>query len=591
MKTLNLIPGTPEWLFHRSRHYNASDAPAMMGASPHKTRTELLREMHVGVSREVSDFVQQRVYDPGHEFEALARPLADDILGDMLFPIVGVLEGTLYSASFDGITVDNTPHWEHKRLNDVLRAALPAHGVGGPEVGAALPLLYTMQMEHQCMVSGGERVLFTASEWDGDRLIEARHCWYHADAELRANIIAGWAQFDRDLKAYTLPPATEAAPVGKAPETLPALLINVTGAVTNSNLPEFKATALAAIRSVNRTLKTDEDFADARKAVKWCEEVESKLARAKEHALSQTASIDALFKALDDIAAESKAVRLDLDKLITKRNGEVKDEAVVAARKALDEHIAKLNAELAPVRLQPIAADFAGAIKGKRSIAAMQDALNGVVTVGKIAADNEARALRANIAAFQKDAAGFEFLFSDFGQVVHKGADDFALLVQSRIGAHKAAEQRKREEAERQRQESEARAAAQRQAEEAARAAAAQAAAAAAASAAAVPPPAPIVSPQAAPVPQTAPIVAATPAPVAPRADEPATLNLGAICGRLGFTVTAQFLSDTLHIAPAAVGRATSKLYTERQFRLICTQLVSHVGAMAELYSRDAVAA
>ena len=589
MKTLNLIPGTPEWLFHRSRHYNASDAPAMMGASPHKTRTELLREMHVGVSREVSDFVQQRVYDPGHEFEALARPLADDILGDMLFPIVGVLEGTLYSASFDGITVDNTPHWEHKRLNDVLRAALPAHGVGGPEVGAALPLLYTMQMEHQCMVSGGERVLFTASEWDGDRLIEARHCWYHADAELRANIIAGWAQFDRDLKAYTLPPATEAAPVGKAPETLPALLINVTGAVTNSNLPEFKATALAAIRSVNRTLKTDEDFADARKAVKWCEEVESKLARAKEHALSQTASIDALFKALDDIAAESKAVRLDLDKLITKRNGEVKDEAVVAARKALDEHIAKLNAELAPVRLQPIAADFAGAIKGKRSIAAMQDALNGVVTVGKIAADNEARALRANIAAFQKDAAGFEFLFSDFGQVVHKGADDFALLVQSRIGAHKAAE------AEKERQRAAAEAQRIAQAEQRAREQQAARLAALAAT------PAPTAAPIAAPVavqacrPEDRAIVA-TPAGAemvrkvaAALNDEPATLKLGDIGERLGFALRADFITGALHITPAAVERSLPR-FTESQFGLICRQLLAHVSAVAEVHAVEEVA-
>ena len=73
-------------------------------------------------------------------------------------------------------------------------------------------------------------------------------------------------------------------------------------------------------------------------------------------------------------------------------------------------------------------------------------------------------------------------------------------------------------------------------------------------------------------------------------ADEPAALNLGAICGRLGFTVSAQFLADVLHISPARTDKA-SRLYTERQFALICRQLVIHVSAMAELYAAEEVAA
>ena len=56
---------------------------------------------------------------------------------------------------------------------------------------------------------------------------------------------------------------------------------------------------------------------------------------AKEHALSQTADIDALFKALDDIGAEARTVRLDLDKLVARRKTEVKEEAIATARRAL----------------------------------------------------------------------------------------------------------------------------------------------------------------------------------------------------------------------------------------------------------------
>jgi hypothetical protein len=81
---------------------------------------------------------------------------------------------------------------------------------------------------------------------------------------------------------------------------------------------------------------------------------------------------------------------------------------------------------------------------------------------------------------------------------------------------------------------------------------------------------------------QPAPVAAPAARP-APRVDEPATLKLGVICERLGFTVSAAFLADVLHIQPAKVEGA-SRLYTEGQYQTICRQLMAHVGAMAELY-------
>ena len=76
MQIVSLQQGSPEWLAHRAQHFNASDAPAMMGCSPYKTRTQLLHELHTGVSPEV-DHYTQRIFDNGHRFEALARPLAE----------------------------------------------------------------------------------------------------------------------------------------------------------------------------------------------------------------------------------------------------------------------------------------------------------------------------------------------------------------------------------------------------------------------------------------------------------------------------------------------------------------------------------
>ena len=41
MRIIDLVQGSPEWLAHRRTVHSASDAPAMMGASPYVTRAEL----------------------------------------------------------------------------------------------------------------------------------------------------------------------------------------------------------------------------------------------------------------------------------------------------------------------------------------------------------------------------------------------------------------------------------------------------------------------------------------------------------------------------------------------------------------------
>jgi predicted phage-related endonuclease len=72
-EVLNLTQGTTEWKAHRASHFNASDAPAMMGSSPNKGRHELVKELASGIERDFSSYVQERVLDKGHTFEAHAR--------------------------------------------------------------------------------------------------------------------------------------------------------------------------------------------------------------------------------------------------------------------------------------------------------------------------------------------------------------------------------------------------------------------------------------------------------------------------------------------------------------------------------------
>ena len=119
METIALTQGSKEWHAHRDIHLNASDAPAMMGCSPYKTRSQLLHEKATGFSEDF-DASTQRRFDDGHKFEALARPLAEKIIGKDLYPVVGVLGK--YSASFDGIDMMEEEVFEHKSLNDSLLA-------------------------------------------------------------------------------------------------------------------------------------------------------------------------------------------------------------------------------------------------------------------------------------------------------------------------------------------------------------------------------------------------------------------------------------------------------------------------------------
>lgn len=537
METLNLVQGTPEWHAHRATHFNASDAPAMLGVSRYKTRTQLLHEMATGDVPEVDAATQKR-FDYGHRFEALARPLAEEFIGQELFPVVGAL-GKL-SASFDGLTMDESIGFEHKTLNADLRAAMAGGGTG-----ASLPPDYRAQMEQQLMISGAQRILFMASSWRGDELIEEQHCWYESDPQMRAAIEQGWAQFEQDLAAYK-PEHVTAQPVGRTPETLPALRVEVTGMVTASNLAEFKAHAFEVFAGINTELETDQQFADADKAVKWCGDVEERLAAAKQHALSQTESIDLLFRTIDDIAAEARRVRLNLSKKIDSEKLNRRNAIMAEGAQALAAHVHALNERLG-VAYMPVSAaqaDFAGAMKGKKTITSLKEAVSTTLANAKIAASAVADRIQINLATLDRLAAEHKTLFPDLGIVVQKASDDFEALVHSRLAAHKAAEEKKQ-----------------------------VAAAAVVASS-----PAPAVAPAAAPVAAT--VQRAAPAPQA-APNTPPSLRLGVLNERLApIQITAGGLASLGFSAAARQG--STVLYHEADFPRICAALVEHLQHIAE---------
>lgn len=450
MKIVQLIQNTPEWHAHRASHWNASDAPAMLGVSPYKTRAALLRELATGIGADVDAATQQR-FDDGHRFEALARPLAEKIVNEDLYPCVGV-EGRL-SASFDGLTLLGDVAFEHKTLGAELRALLLRAEAGEAITGADLPEHYRIQIEQQCLVSGASRVLFMATRWEGDTLVEQFWCWYTPDTELRHRIVAGWEQFERDLAAYQPEPAESPKPIGRTPETLPSLRIEARGMVTASNLNEFREHAMLVLSGINRTLKTDEEFADAEQAVKWCSVVEDRLEAAKANVLGQMADVDAVCRTIDDVAAETRRIRLELDRLVKAEKESRKAELVRAGVDAVVDHYTTINrslGEYAIAKPASLNAAIAASIKGLKTLASMRNAIDGAVAAAKIAASQQADRVRACIAEIPTDDSAI--LFPDRIALCHaKQPEDMAMLVAHRIGEHK----RREEERERARQQRE----------------------------------------------------------------------------------------------------------------------------------------
>lgn len=526
----------------------------MMGESPYMTRDELLHRRHTGITPEVSP-AQQRIFDDGHRAEKLARPLAEQIIGEDLWPTTGVHDDGRYSASFDGITMVEDRSWEHKLLSARLCEAM-FDGC----TGADLPLDYQIQMEHQCMVSTAtERVLFTASEWDanGD-LIEARHCWYTPNPELRRAIVAGWDQFEKDLAAYVPPARAAPKAVAELQEALPALRVIGRGEITESNLDEWKLAALQRIGAINTELVSDQDFANATADAKWLREVAENAKRSGDAVLANMASVYEATEALKLIATTASQKALAVEKLVKSEKDARKLALVTEVREQLRKHVAGLNERIGQALMPAVPADWDGATKGRSNLDSMRSALNDELAKAKIAANETADRITLNLRALEQRGEHAS-LFPDRATLVLKQSDDLAAVIASRIAAHEAAEAKRAAEA-------------QQRAQQAIQQAAAPATAPAA--------PAPTEpSPRATldADPRFAAVVASAPAQDAPAdQDEPATLNLSAINQRLQcVSVTAAGLTQ-LGIEPAGRDKR-SMLYTEHQFGLICDAIVRRV--------------
>jgi putative phage-type endonuclease len=97
---VKLLQGSPEWHAHRKGYRNASETPAVLGASPWMTPYQLW-QLKTGRSEPTETTSAMK---HGTRLEPVAREAYEQLTGHIMEPLV-LVEGD-YSASLDGITLE-----------------------------------------------------------------------------------------------------------------------------------------------------------------------------------------------------------------------------------------------------------------------------------------------------------------------------------------------------------------------------------------------------------------------------------------------------------------------------------------------------
>lgn len=425
METLDVIQGTPEWHAARKGFLPASEASAALGLSKYTTRNELLKQYATGITEEVTP-AQQFLYDKGHKAESLARPIVERIIGESLFPCVGILDvdGLKLLASFDGLTMGEYINWETKLFNADLVEQVKAGN---------LDPHYWVQIEQQMLVSGAEKTYFTTS--DGT-LANTIGCWYYSVPERRAQLISGWKLFLEDLQNYQHMEAPEKIQVDTI-EQFPVLVVNVEGSLSACNVTDVFPKFEQFLSTVNKVLKTDTDFAHGEANAKFSRQTAVAIKTKAKEVIAQISDVNALIIKLDAYAEKFDALGLFLEKAVKTQKDAIKLGIINAAREKYTSHLTALNNRIGKPYMPTEMPDFALAIKGKRTITGVNDAVDNLMVKAKLASNEIADRISCNLnsLAASGNTAG---LFPDIATLVLKSAEDFSNTVDARMAAEAA---------------------------------------------------------------------------------------------------------------------------------------------------------
>lgn len=417
MITHAVVQGTQEWLDIRKSFNTASEANAMMGSCEHMSRTELLMQKKTGIAKEPTDY-EKKIFEIGHKTEAMARPIAEEIMLDDLFQLVASRDGLL--ASFDGITMFNDMIFEHKQWNESL-AEMVKQGT--------IPDSHVWQLEQQLFVSGAERTLFMVSNGTHEKMA---YCWYESDPVRRQQLHEGWKQFRIDLEEFE--PTMVHKLVGRELDRLPSLSIDIQSNVIVSNYDDYALLAAQVLSSINMTLTTEQHFADAEKSVKWCTAIEKAATETCEEILQKNSAVTNLLKMISDFGKNTRDKRLILERAIKSEKDSRRQQVLNDAEAEIKNHIASLEV---PVTRIP-SYDLKAQIIGKKNLVLINEKVTKEISRIKAELDLLVVQIKEGVTYINENHGGFPDLFKNAYQL----AEDFSgeslqIKVNSMIEEHK----------------------------------------------------------------------------------------------------------------------------------------------------------
>lgn len=190
LKLFNCEQLSDEWHELRAKYpRTASRTSTVMGCSPFSNWEKLAQEIKFGIKPFYNKAMQL-----GNELEDMVREKANDILGDVFEPQVGVNAELL--ASLDGINFDG---------DTIIEIKVSKHTYNAVKSGE-IPEYYKWQMYHQMNVFEAKKALLVAYNPEtediaiSDPLVD--------DANTFFQIINKWEEFEKFMETYELPEET-----------------------------------------------------------------------------------------------------------------------------------------------------------------------------------------------------------------------------------------------------------------------------------------------------------------------------------------------------------------------------------------------
>jgi hypothetical protein len=303
-----------------------------------------------------------------------------------------------------------------------------------------LPASHYWQLEHFFLVNENlKRVIFTVSDGTAEKRVSME---YRPVAGRRKQLLAGWAQFDADVANY----AHREIPVKPAAEPirdLPTLALQVEGSIQiKGNLVTYGAALKAFVARIPATLETDQDFANAEAAVKALQKAQDTIEGEVARVLSQVKSVDDVRTLATEYVTLARTQRLNLEKKVETRKATIRADVLREGQQAALAHILMLNTQFGTPYMPSITAKFAEAMKGKKTVKGLRDAVDDELARFKIEANAIADKIAGNLNAFRsacEEHHEYRALFHDLGHLVLHDTEHFSLVVATRIEQHERA--------------------------------------------------------------------------------------------------------------------------------------------------------